>query len=827
MNVLPILRLALLSCGLCLSQLSIAQSAQDGFDPNVNGTVHAVARLDDGKLLIGGDFSSVGGVFQTRLARLHPDGRRDSSFGNPITGGSVRVIHIAANGDVLIGGENLAATDLAIPMGGLARIKADGTIDIGFKPVSAGRVDAIIDDGAEGFYLGGTFTNVGGQPDAFIARINALGASISGNLLGVNAPVHSLVRDASNGAIFVGGEFTQVGGLPVNRLVRLLSDNVRDTRFVADINGSVLAMSLARNGDLLVGGEFTQVNGAARLNFVRLTARGAINTDYPERGIDNRVRAVVERGDGDIVIAGDFTRVNNKSIKRIIQFDENSSRSVIIGGMDAPVHALLLLDGDHLILGGEFADAGGRVRNRVARAEGQGGVDESLDTVLNGMVTTVVRLASNQWLVGGDFSQFDGATRTRLALMDSRGEVISPLSGSSDAQLNGVPLAMAALPTGEIIIAGAFTSAYNAGAGFVIRVNGDASQRSSFASFAADANATVRALAVQPDGRILIGGDFSQVSGVSRPGIARLNANGTLDSTFNALLNGGAVVRAIAVQRDGKVVIGGTFSSASGSLRNHLARVNGAGGVLDTTFDPNPNGRIDTLLLQPDGDILVGGEFTTLGSTSRVRVARINSDGSVDTGFNASLSSAAVARVSALALQADGRVLIGGTNGLIARRLATGATDPTFAVTSNGSILGINLGIDGKILLNGSFSSMAGQARDGLARIAASDREAGIAFAYNSALASVLWGVQDSAAQVIGTPVLSVSSDDGQTFEVIGEMTRISSLWRVAVDPPTTQPLLYKVEASVAGGSAGASVSRIATRHELSTPAALFSDGFE
>ncbi len=827
MNVLPILRLALLSCGLCLSQLSIAQSAQDGFDPNVNGTVHAVARLDDGKLLIGGDFSSVGGVFQTRLARLHPDGRRDSSFGNPITGGSVRVIHIAANGDVLIGGENLAATDLAIPMGGLARIKADGTIDIGFKPVSAGRVDAIIDDGAEGFYLGGTFTNVGGQPDAFIARINALGASISGNLLGVNAPVHSLVRDASNGAIFVGGEFTQVGGLPVNRLVRLLSDNVRDTRFVADINGSVLAMSLARNGDLLVGGEFTQVNGAARLNFVRLTARGAINTDYPERGIDNRVRAVVERGDGDIVIAGDFTRVNNKSIKRIIQFDENSSRSVIIGGMDAPVHALLLLDGDHLILGGEFADAGGRVRNRVARAEGQGGVDESLDTVLNGMVTTVVRLASNQWLVGGDFSQFDGATRTRLALMDSRGEVISPLSGSSDAQLNGVPLAMAALPTGEIIIAGAFTSAYNAGAGFVIRVNGDASQRSSFASFAADANATVRALAVQPDGKILIGGDFSQVSGVSRPGIARLNANGTLDSTFNALLNGGAVVRAIAVQRDGKVVIGGTFSSASGSLRNHLARVNGAGGVLDTTFDPNPNGRIDTLLLQPDGDILVGGEFTTLGSTSRVRVARINSDGSVDTGFNASLSSAAVARVSALALQADGRVLIGGTNGLIARRLATGATDPTFAVTSNGSILGINLGIDGKILLNGSFSSMAGQARDGLARIAASDREAGIAFAYSSSLGSVLLGVKDSAAQVIGTPVLSVSSDDGQTFEVIGEMTRISSLWRVAVDPPTTQPMLYKVEASVAGGSAGASVSRIATHHELSTPAALFSDGFE
>lgn len=804
-----------------------AQSARDGFDPNVDGTVHAIARLDDGKLLIGGDFTSVGGVFQTRLARLNPDGSRDSSFGNPVTGGSVRVIHVAPNGDVLIGGENLSVTDLAIPMGALVRFKADGSIDLAFKPVSSGRVDAIIDDGADGFYLGGTFTNVAGQPNAFFARINALGASISGNLLGVNAPLHSLLRDAASGAIFLGGEFTQLGGLPVNRIARLRSDNVRDTRFVADINGSVLALSLTRNGDLLVGGEFTQVNGASRLNFVRLTARGAINTDYPERGIDNRVRAVVERGDGDIVIAGDFTRVSNKSHKRIIQFDENSSRSVVLGGTDAPIHALQLLSGDHLVFGGEFTDAGGFARNRLARTDGHGIMDETLDTAINGIVTTVVRLPTHQWLIGGDFTQFDNATRTGLALMNSIGSVITPLSGSADAQLNGVPLAMAALPSGEIVIAGEFTSAYNAGAGYVIRTNGDASQRSPFANFSADANDTVRALAVQQDGKIFIGGDFSQVGGINRAGIARLNADGTLDATFNALLSGGAEVRAIALQRDGKVVIGGTFSSASGTLRNHLVRVNGAGGVLDTTFDPNPNGRIDTLLLQPDGDILVGGEFTTLGATSRVRVARLNSDGSVDSGFNASLSSAAVARVSALALQADGRVLIGGSNGLITRRLATGATDPTFAVTSNGSILGIHLGIDGKILLNGSFAGVAGQAREGLARIVASDREAGIAFAYNSALGSVLWGVRDSATQVIGTPVLSVSSDDGLNFEVVGEMTRISSLWRIEVDPPGTQPLLYKIVASVAGGSAGSSVSRVATVHELRLPAGLFTDGFD
>lgn len=823
----------LLTCLLAIWHPLQAQSALDGFDPDVDGTVHAIARLDDGKLLIGGDFTSVGGVFQTRLARLNPDGSRDSSFGNPVTGGSVRVIHVAPNGDVLIGGENLSVTDLVIPMGALFRIKADGSIDLSFKPVETGLMMAITDDGSEGFYLGGLFSTVAGQPREFFARINAEGQSISGNLLGVNGLVSSVVRDSETGAIYVCGDFTQLGGLPVGRIARLHNDNVRDVNFSASADGTVFSMRLTRNGDLLVGGVFANINGRTQPRFARLSPKGALRTDYPGSPDIHTVNAVAERSDGKLLLAGEQTVFGGGVLR---QLDSLGNRTDVIS-LDEEVNAMLVLTGDHLILGGRFTDTDGISRNRVARIDAHGEVDTTLEIqVDSGQVTAAAQLLDRNWVIGGDFTAIDGAARAGLARIDSAGALLSPLTGTANAQLNGVPLAIAVQPDGRVIIGGTFTSAFGASVSNLIRTNSEIGIRESVAQFAATPNNTVRAVTIQPDGKILIGGDFSQVGGLNRAGIARLNADGTPDTTFNALLNGGAVVRAIALQRDGKVVIGGTFSSASGTLRNHLARVNGAGGVLDTTFDPNPNGRIDTLLLQPDGDILVGGEFTTVGATSRVRVARLNGDGSVDTGFNASLSSAAVARVSALALQADDRVLIGGSNGLITRRLDNGASDPTFAVSANGSILGISLGVDGKIVLNGNFSSLSGQARPGLARLSARDRDALFSFTYDDVFGRVIWGIRDSAGQVVGSPVLWVSTDTVVAppgapafvvFERLGEMSRLSSLWRLNVALGNDEERVFRVEYQVAGGSAGASLSTMRVEHLRTVRLSLFANGFE
>ncbi len=152
-------------------------------------------------------------------------------------------------------------------------------------------------------------------------------------------------------------------------------------------------------------------------------------------------------------------------------------------------------------------------------------------------------------------------------------------------------------------------------------------------TFAATANGAVAALALQSDGRIVVGGLFTSIGGVTRNRIARLSASGgthALDAGFNP--DADAEVRAIAIQPDGKIVIGGLFTTIGGVTRNRVARLN-ADGSLDTGFNPNANSAASAIALQPDGKIIIAGAFTTIGGVTRNRVARLNADGSLDTTF--------------------------------------------------------------------------------------------------------------------------------------------------------------------------------------------------
>ena len=127
---------------------------------------------------------------------------------------------------------------------------------------------------------------------------------------------------------------------------------------------------------------------------------------------------------------------------------------------------------------------------------------------------------------------------------------------------------------------------------------------------------TVYALAVQADGKILVGGDFTTLGGggtgtTTRNRIGRLNPDGTLDTSFDPGAN--STVLALAVQADGKILVGGFFTTLGGggtgtTTRNNIGRLN-PDGTLDTSFDPGANGNVNALAVQADGKILVGGQF--------------------------------------------------------------------------------------------------------------------------------------------------------------------------------------------------------------------------
>jgi uncharacterized delta-60 repeat protein len=163
-------------------------------------------------------------------------------------------------------------------------------------------------------------------------------------------------------------------------------------------------------------------------------------------------------------------------------------------------------------------------------------------------------------------------------------------------------------------------------------------------------------------GRILFGGSLYEVNGVPRHGLARLSREGALDTAFVPSFAGGLYpgVSATVVQPDGRICVGGFFSAVNGLPINSIARLN-SDGSLDTSFDPQGGADIgvSTLLIQPDARIVVGGYFTKFGGARRPSIARLNSNGSVDLGFAPTLPQ--VSSVFTLGRASTGAILAGGT----------------------------------------------------------------------------------------------------------------------------------------------------------------------
>ena len=153
-------------------------------------------------------------------------------------------------------------------------------------------------------------------------------------------------------------------------------------------------------------------------------------------------------------------------------------------------------------------------------------------------------------------------------------------------------------------------------------------------SFNPNANSFVETIAVQADGKILAGGDFTganSIGGQTRNFIARLDATTGLADSFNP--NATDDVDSIAVQADGKILAGGFFLSIGGQTRNHIARLDPTTGLADS-FNPNADALVLSIAVQPDGKILAGGDFANVGGQTRNHIARLETDGRLDQTLN-------------------------------------------------------------------------------------------------------------------------------------------------------------------------------------------------
>jgi uncharacterized delta-60 repeat protein len=281
----------------------------------------------------------------------------------------------------------------------------------------------------------------------------------------------------------------------------------------------------------------------------------------------------------------------------------------------------------------------------------------------NGSQINCMALETNgQIVVGGAFSTFNGVNRSYIARLNADGGLnaaFNPGVGPS-GQVNCV----AVQSDGKVLIGGSFFSVNGLSWNQPVRLRVDGSVDISFDTSAADGQGVglgLTTMVLQPDGRILLGGTFSSVGGESRNGLARLTTNANLDVTFNdgtGPSNG--VVQTLALQSTGQMIVGGTFTSFNGTAVNYIVRLN-SGGSVDTSFNASlQDGNVDAIAITPQDQIVIAGNFTSINGYSRNNIARLNSNGSLDTTFDPGLGVSGHGLPYTLALQPDGKALVGG-----------------------------------------------------------------------------------------------------------------------------------------------------------------------
>lgn len=346
-----------------------------------------------------------------------------------------------------------------------------------------------------------------------------------------------------------------------------------------------------------------------------------------------------------------------------------------------------------------------------------GSLDTEFDTTMgaNGAVRTI-RLDGSDLLIGGEFTVFNGENRSRVARLNADASVDQGFDPGVGP--NGAVADIEADPDGRLILGGNFNTVNGSLLNRVARLRPDGSLDASF-SLPLGLNAEVSEVVRQPDGKFIIGGMFDLASAAGRNHIARLNADGTVDISFNPGVGADDDVHAIVLQADGKIVIGGAFATVNGVSRRGIARLN-ADGSVDGSFNSGGvgafGGPVHDIVALDGGKMLIVGDFTSYNGVNRTRAALLNEDGSLDASFDPGAGPNRA--IYAAARQPDGKFIIvgnfssvaGATRNGVARLNANGTHDVAFKPGNgaNGPVLAVAIQPeDGKIVLGGRFTEFA------------------------------------------------------------------------------------------------------------------------
>jgi len=326
-------------------------------------------------------------------------------------------------------------------------------------------------------------------------------------------------------------------------------------------------------------------------------------------------------------------------------------------GQSNTVNDIAVQSNGQILIGGQFPLYSGQWINNFARLNTNGVRDTSFHTGTgpSGNVYCIVIQSDGKILIGGGFYNYNGVARAGIARINTDGTLdttFNPGTGMGSGWVNDIAIEAG----GKIIIAGAFTTFNGTSRNRIARLNSDGSLDITF-NPGTGADAIIRTIDIQSNGKIMVGGHFSTFNGVTRNYIARLNTNGSIDNTFNPGTGTSAWINKIVVQSDGKILIGGAFHFYDGYSSWYLVRANMDGSV-DSSFFSGFDYPVMDILMQPNNKIVIVGAFTSGLGLPAHRIARVNIDGSKDVTYQT--LSGADDDILAVAMQSDWKLIVGG-----------------------------------------------------------------------------------------------------------------------------------------------------------------------
>ena len=672
-------------------RLNTDGSTDSTFSYNNEGGVGIsnVAIAPDGKIILAGSTSPN----HAKMVRLNPDGSLDNTFavlilavGPPeFTGNWLSVNAVQSDGKVIAthgSWGNIAGTWYSYSM---RRYNLDGSIDSSFSaPTLTGGhlvvttpIIELLPDGR--FYLAITSRSHLGGTMGITRRMadGTVDSAYAAFTQSISASAFLSIEDlsiTSDGGVLATGALVQtaIGFPPREQLRRFQADGSPTPGFAPPLSMSASAVHQLPDGKIL----YTASGGNVTRSLIRLESNGAVDNTYVL----------------DPVVTG---------IKNQWRIDP----------MNRPVFLAATAAGPRLV-----------------RLLENGSIDPTFNPILAaaGTGNVVAVQADGKVLLTGGFTQMGGIPRNKFARLNADGTVDPSFNAGTG--FSSLPRKLLVQPDGKIIAAGDFSSYNGTPVGYMVRINVDGTIDNTFTA-TVDGSSGIHSVALQADGKIVIGGAFFMVNGVGRPGIARLESNGALDVAFNPVIAGGPYVSGVVVEPNGKITIGGVFTSVNGVNRTNLARLE-ADGTTDTSLNAIAMPENHGLWRQADG------KYIALAGQSP-RPIRRNSDGSADTSFlpptfNGTVSSVVIMPDGSMVV-AGGFTSVGGTERFYITRLApNGAHDTSFvSFGANSPVTSMALYATGKVMLAGTFSSIESVSRLGIARLNVPDFRAGTPFDFN------------------------------------------------------------------------------------------------